>query len=918
MFGGRHKVGVPPELPYPALHASHAGVWIADAEGCSAISRGEAIRRAADTPMIVLNAPLIGQRLGYADLSGLDLLELYAFLKPATFLAPTPRGFARALGLTEPESEDRVAPFLRDAAAALLALAENDWPEREGAWTAAQSLARLRWPWSPLVAERIAKPREHERWLFTKLPEWDEAAPRPAPRPVTLQEADVAARLDYLTGAGAEQRPGQRAFAEACAAAFAPRILRDNPNMVLAEAGTGIGKTLGYLAPASLWSEAAGGPVWISTFTKALQRQLNHETARLIPDPAERRRRVVTRKGRENYLCLLNLEDALQGGFAGRAAVLAHLVARWAAYTADGDMIGGDLPGWLPTLFRRNGSTALTDRRGECVYAGCPHYRKCFIERAARASAEADIVIANHALVMVNAARGREANSRPTRYVFDEGHHLFEAADSMFGVALSGQESIELRRWIVGPESTSRGRRRRLAARLSDVASYDEAGGRAIHDAVEAARALASDGWLQRVADGEPFGVVERLLAAVRGLTYARAAQDGDAGYGLETELAEPDGALIEAAAEAAQGLEALLRPLMTLRQRLEAVLAEGPDWLDGQARARVEGAIASLGWRTDTVGAWIGLLAGIGGPADPDFVDWLAVDRIEGREIDIGLHRRWLDPTRPLAATVLKPAHGVLVTSATLKAGDPDWLTAEARAGVPHLDRGAGLFEAQSPFDYAAQAEVLIVTDVKRGDLAALANAYARLIEAAGGGTLGLFTAIRRLRGVHARIADRLARDGLPLYAQHVDPIDPGTLVDMFRDDRRASLIGTDALRDGVDVPGESLRQVILEGVPWAKPTVLHAARRLAGGGSAYDDRLVRAKLAQAFGRLIRRADDRGAFVLLSAAMPSRLLSAFPAGVPIARVPLDEAVARVRSRLSSVAQVGQGADAHPLNQKAP
>jgi ATP-dependent DNA helicase DinG len=345
---------------------------------------------------------------------------------------------------------------------------------------------------------------------------------------------------------------------------------------------------------------------------------------------------------------------------------------------------------------------------------------------------------------------------------------------------------------------------------------------------------------------------------------------------------------------------------MMTLGQRLEAVLAEGPDWLDGQARARVEGAVASLGWRTETVGAWISLLARIGGPADPDFVDWLAVDRIEGREFDIGLHRRWLDPTRPLAATVLKPAHGVLVTSATLKGGDPDWSIADARAGVPHLDRAAGHFDVASPFDYATQAEVLIVTDVKRGDLASLANAYARLIAAAGGGTLGLFTAIRRLRGVHARIADRLARDGLPLYAQHVDPIDPGTLVDMFRDEPRASLIGTDALRDGVDVPGESLRQVILEGVPWAKPTVLHAARRLAGGGSAFDDRLVRAKLAQAFGRLIRRADDRGAFVLLSAAMPSRLLAAFPPGVPIARVPLDEAVARVQSRLSSVTRVVQ------------
>jgi ATP-dependent DNA helicase DinG len=893
-------------LPYPALHASHAGVWIADADGCRAVGRGEAIRRAADTPMIVLNAPLVGQRLGYAELSGLDLLELFAFLRPATFLPPTPRGVARVAGLVPPEDEASIAAFLRDAASALLAIPDGEWPEREGAWTAAQSLARLRWPWAPLLANRIARPAQQERWLFSKLPEWDEAPARPAPKSVTLDDADIAERLAFLTGDGAEQRIGQRTFAEAAAAAFAPRMMRDNPNMLLAEAGTGIGKTLGYLAPASLWAEQAGGAVWISTFTKALQRQLSHETARLIPDATERRRRVVTRKGRENYLCLLNLEDALQGGFAGRAAVLAHLVARWAAFSADGDMIGGDLPGWLPTLFRRNGSTALTDRRGECVYAGCPHYRKCFIERAARASAEADIVIANHALVMVNAARGREATSRPTRYVFDEGHHLFEAADSMFGVALTGQESIELRRWIVGPEATSRGRRRGLAARLSDVASYDEAGGVAIQDAVEAARALASDGWLQRVAEGDPFGAVEKLLSAARGMVYARAAQDGDAGYGLETELAEPLPALIEAAAAAAQGLEALLRPMMTLGQRLEAVLAEGPDWLDGLARARVEGAVASLGWRTETVGAWISLLARIGGPADPDFVDWLAVDRIEGREIDIGLHRRWLDPTRPLAATVLKPAHGVLVTSATLKGGDPDWSIADARAGVPHLDRAAGHFDVASPFDYATQAEVLIVTDVKRGDLASLANAYARLIAAAGGGTLGLFTAIRRLRGVHARIADRLARDGLPLYAQHVDPIDPGTLVDMFRDEPRASLIGTDALRDGVDVPGESLRQVILEGVPWAKPTVLHAARRLAGGGSAYDDRLVRAKLAQAFGRLIRRADDRGAFVLLSAAMPSRLLAAFPPGMPIARVPLDEAVARVQSRLSSVTRVVQ------------
>ena len=403
------------------------------------------------------------------------------------------------------------------------------------------------------------------------------------------------------------------------------------------------------------------------------------------------------------------------------------------------------------------------------------------------------------------------------------------------------------------------------------------------------------------------FGPIESLLASVRGTVYARATAQ-DAGYGIETEMAELDGALVEAAAPAVEALEALLRPLVALGKRLEAVLEDAPDWLDAQARARIEGAIGGLSWRTQTLGAWIALAARIGGPADPDFVDWLAVERVDGREYDIGLHRRWLDPTRPLADTVLKPAHNVIVTSATLR-GAEDWAIAEARTGACHVPGGAIHFAADSPFDYAANSEVLIVTDLKKGDAAQLAGAYARLIEAAEGGTLGLFTAIQRLKAVHARIADRLARAGLPLYAQHVDPIDTGTLVDIFRDDPRASLLGTDALRDGVDVPGHSLRLVVMEGVPWPRPTVLHAARRAAGGGSAYDDRVVRARLAQAFGRLIRRREDKGMFVLLSAATPTRLLAAFPPGVKVRRVTFDEAVARVRSRLSGGSAFGHQAD---------
>jgi ATP-dependent DNA helicase DinG len=247
----------------------------------------------------------------------------------------------------------------------------------------------------------------------------------------------------------------------------------------------------------------------------------------------------------------------------------------------------------------------------------------------------------------------------------------------------------------------------------------------------------------------------------------------------------------------------------------------------------------------------------------------------------------------KPFAQVVLQPAHGVMLTSATLRDGE-DWAGAIKRSGALHLETQPMLASAESPFDYAANAEVLIVTDVKKGDLAALAGAYAAIIEVCGGGVLGLFTPIRPMRAVQGRIADRLARLGLPLYAQHVDPIDTGTLVDIFRDDPRASLLGTDALRDGVDVPGESLRCVVMEQVPWPKPSILHRARRAANGGSAHDDAIIRARLAQAFGRLIRSKDDRGHFVVLSSAFPSRLLAAFPKGTPVIRCTLDEALQRV------------------------
>src|SRR5690606_22881741 len=162
--------------------------------------------------------------------------------------------------------------------------------------------------------------------------------------------------------------------------------------------------------------------------------------------------------------------------------------------------------------------------------------------------------------------------------------------------ALSGQEAIEMKRWIAGPEKGSRGRRRGLAARLADIASYDEEGAKAIAQAREAAEALPGDGWLQRIAEGNPFGPVEALLAAVRALTYARDESGGqDMGYGIETEAAQLDGNFVELAQQAASALAAIRQPLIRLGVRLEALIEDAPDWLDAQGRARIEGARHSL-----------------------------------------------------------------------------------------------------------------------------------------------------------------------------------------------------------------------------------------------------------------------------------------------------------------------------------
>jgi len=909
-----------PNLPAVVVRASEAAILTTEGE-VRTLSHDQARLILHKQPCFVCHAPYTRKRLGLEALYGYDVLELFAFVHPARFCVPTPHGLCKALGLSEPQDFEDMPFALVDITKALLLDLQKDIHREKADPLKIAEVMGLKgkgWAWTPYVFEALGETYAPETDIFTKsalnvwkhLPEWAEEAPEPPSSHHGVSADEAKERLGELLSRGdvsKEPRPQQQDYTAFVARAFDPPQDEDTPHMLLAEAGTGVGKTLGYLAPASLWAEKNEGSVWISTYTKNLQRQIDQELDRLYPHPQVKDAYVSVRKGRENYLCLLNMDEA-----AMRAAlvhnpthaVAAGIMARWTAATKDGDLSGPDFPGWLSGVLGYAYTYGLADRRGECIYAACDHYSRCFVERSQRKAKRARLVIANHALVMISSALSSPGEVMPGRYIFDEGHHLFDAADSAFAAHLTMRESVDLRRWLLGAEGRGASRARGLKRRVEDLIAGDDEGLHALEDVLHGASALASYGWGKRLQSGEPHGPAEGFLAEVYNQVLARA--DGrDGPYSLETALHPVASELITKSAALRKALLGIQKPMARLSKIMQEKLAEDTGDLDSDTRKRLDALSTSLERRGKmTLSAWVAMLETIEQQVEPtgEFVDWTEIERIDGRAVDVGVYRHFIDPMKPFAASVKPHLHGMAVTSATLRdevtdAGE-SWQGAQERTGAFYLSRESEHSAFDSPFDYQANTRVFIASDVNKQDLGQVAGAYRALFEASGGGALGLFTAISRLRAVHEKIAGPLEHVGLPLYAQHIDEMDAGTLVDIFRDEEHACLLGTDAIRDGVDVPGSSLRLIAFDRVPWPRPTILHKARREAFGGRRYDEMMTRLKLKQAFGRLIRRSDDKGVFVMLDSMLPSRLQSAFPEEVEIQKTGLAEIVQEIKAFL--------------------
>ena len=910
---------------FPVLFPDFNGVVMISPEGeITQPSFAQAAALGSQHVVLICHRKWTEARLNAELVKPIDLLELFAFVRPAQFCLPTPSGLASRLGLPAPISaEDKALSIIRAAQMLIDELAQK--PEDEKRWLAglADMMGRGGWQWAgpvlgclDAVSGPPGPPDGRAGAIWASLEDIDDAPPRGEPGIQPVMPDAARGRLAQMLGKTAEVRQSQSDYAAALSPVFASPEASPGPALLLAEAGTGTGKTLGYLAPASLWAEANKASVWVSTYTRTLQHQIADELSRLYDRDKAADKKVVIRKGRENYLCLLNLEEALSRlpGQPAEATALG-LMARWASASPDGDLTGASFPAWLIDLIGTRTSLGLADRRGECIHSACVHYHKCFVERSIRTARQADIVIANHALVMIQAALGGpEDKFRPTRYIFDEGHHVFDAADSAFAAALTAGEAAELRRWVRGAEDGRRGRARGLEKRLSELVADDDGALAALEAASEAARILPGTGWRKRLNEASPAGPAEAFFAAVRQAVYARAASP-DSQYDLQAELYPVPQQLIDTGLQLRDSLAQLSDPLMKLANYLQGLLDEDADSLDSQTRSRIEGAARGLVRRASgPVAAWMMMLADLGGDGRDGFVDWMQIDRRDSADVDLGLLRHWLDPTEPFAQQVLGSAHGVAITSATLKdetsagkdtanasqTSTDGWASAKLLSGAAHLAHPALLSEHSSPFDYANQARIFIVNDVARDRADGVAAAMAALMIAADGGALGLFTSIMRLRATWPELSRRLNAANIPLYAQHMDRMNLQTLLQLFREDRRSALIGTDAVRDGVDVPGDALRMMIYDRVPWPRPDMLFRARSAWQGRDAWTDRITRMKLRQAFGRLIRRADDKGVFIILDSRLPTRLTSAFPEDVEIVRTGLADAITQSRAFLKS------------------
>lgn len=694
------------------------------------------------------------------------------------------------------------------------------------------------------------------------LDEYDETDTPPAPSPGTRElrvldpsvvSADLGphgavAQAMQRSGQRFEDRPTQRAMAEAVVELY------NNGGVGLLEAGTGVGKSLGYLIPALRWAAANGERTVVSTNTINLQEQLVRKDLPFLHDAlaSEQNVRFALLKGWRNYLCKLRLAQATLLGPSlvdDDAGVALEQIREWAETTEDGSL--SDLP--VPP--RGEVWDEVAAESDLCTRNACPHFQDCFLFKARREAAQADVVVVNHHLLMSDVAVRRAAGNWEdsavipsyTRLVIDEGHHLEDAASAHLGVTTSRRT---LQRLFNRLDRRGRGLVTTLVERLS------------------ASRDLLGTASLDVVT--------QRIVPAVRA-----AREKGDLVFDLLLALLQGEGApVLRMGDDFTQhpvwkgglhiALTDLLRELRVLGESLTLVSdrLQGGDRRDDTLVMLVN-ELRAVARRLDASAD--GLMLALRPPAAAEpMVRWLEV---KGREGNVAVTAVPLDLAPILREDLFTRVKTAVVTSATLGT-EGDFAFVARRFG---LDGGAAApvtAAFASPFDYQSQALLIVPTDVPAPNedatrhFGAVMRIIADVARASGGGMFVLFTSHRDVRAA----ADALRRsdlaDEFTLLVHGEDGRD--ALLQRFRNSGSAILLGTSSYWEGVDVPGDALRALVIARLPFRVPSEPVTAAQCeaieARGGDAFSEYMLphaSLRLKQGFGRLIRTGTDRGAIII-------------------------------------------------------
>ena len=688
-----------------------------------------------------------------------------------------------------------------------------------------------------------------------------------------------------------EPREGQISMARAVAEAL------NNRQFLLAEAGTGVGKSLAYLVPCALWACSNNLPIVLSTNTRNLQSQLMGKDIPLVRRivasqlPDGKRLEASVLKGRGNYLCLRRFGAFVEGGYEAlpeqEALLFADLTA-WAAVTHD-----GDLDTFRPVHARGDMGfiRSFGCRADECTNKKCRFYQRCFMHRARILALKSHLVIANHALVLAELTNPGTLLPPHAQIVFDEAHNLENAATTFFSSEINPIALYEVCQKI----APSRGREAGTVFQRARVEFLDKA----VQDKSEIARIT------QLLADMRQSGVkLARLgkalfetLGSVMSKTPEstvrfRSAPDptvpplpsgqpalrrefcfGKAGF-IPAEPFLPEKDICEASDAFANELSHALRLLEDLQRTIERY---APKKDSGEPNP-YEDLSESVEALSDSISAFGKSLKAMLEGSDPDIVYWMA--RGIGADKSVFLTGAPLDIAEQMNRLLYASKSSIVFASATLRIRD-DFAHLRYRLGLNLIEERDRLVEfvAQSPFDYPKQCAVAVADflpdvarDRKQYELE-LSRLMFRLFTEARGRSLALFTSYEMMRACAERLEPFLKERGIDLLTQSVAS-SRDAMTETFRAQTRPTvLFGTQSFWEGVDVVGDALSVVVIARLPfesYGDPLFQARCEKIEReGGSSFAQLSVPQaviRFRQGFGRLIRSRADRGIVVVADA----------------------------------------------------